>query len=126
MPESETEVTKDDSTEEEQAAGEPEPETTADADRSIAASLLGTIAGRSEEAVKRVVGDLSENPRMQEAKERIGNASHSVLTQLNIASQDDVAALKDEIARLEQRLAVLEKSLATRSRSTPKAAPAED
>ena len=106
MPESETGVTEtspaaDDSVTEEEA------------EKATTASLLGTIAGRSEEAVKKVYGDLSENPRMQEAKDRLGKASHSVLTQLNIASQDDLSALRDEVARLEQRLAVLEKAVAT-------------
>ena len=110
MPESETTATD----------SPPEPDETAaeEADeKATTSSLLGTLAGRSEEAVKKVYGDLSENPRMQDAKERLGKASHSVLAQLNIASQDDLSALRDEIARLEQRLAVLEKAVASGSKT---------
>lgn len=115
MPESETEVTE---------GGPPTDEslTQEDADKATTASLLGTLAGRSEEAVKKVYGELSENPRMQDARDRLGKVSHSVLTQLNIASQDDLSALRDEIARLEQRLAVLEKAVATGSKTRKDAA----
>lgn len=115
MPESQTEATE----------SPPEPDQSAEqvaSEKAMTASLLATLAGRSEEAVKKVYGDLSENPRMQDAKERLGKASHSVLGQLNIASQDDLSALRDEIARLEQRLAVLEKAVPTAS-DTRKDAP---
>jgi polyhydroxyalkanoate synthesis regulator phasin len=95
----------------------PEPEEPAAEEAQAKDSLLTTIAGRSEEAVRKVYGDLSENPRMQDAKERLGKASHSVLTQLGIASQDDLSALRDEVARLEQRLAVLEKAVASGSKA---------
>lgn len=115
MPESQTEVTESPPESDESA----EQETS---EKATTASLLATLAGRSEEAVKKVYGDLSENPRMQDAKERLGKASHSVLAQLNIASQDDLSALRDEIARLEQRLAVLERAIATGS-ETRKDAP---
>jgi hypothetical protein len=87
------------------------------AEQATTASVLATIAGRSEEAVRKVYGDLSENPRMQDAKERLGKASNSVLAQLNIASQDDLSALRDEIARLEQRLAVPEKAVGSGSKT---------
>lgn len=97
------------------AEATPEPEEPAAEEAPAKESLLTTLAGRSEEAVKKVYGDLSENPRMQDAKERLGKASHSVLTQLHVASQDDLSALRDEIARLEQRLAVLEKAVASGS-----------
>lgn len=110
MPESQTEVTES-APESDESAEQEAPE------KATTASLLATLAGRSEEAVKKVYGDLSDNPRMQDAKERLGKASHSVLSQLNIASQDDLSALRDELARLEQRLAVLEKAVASGSRT---------
>jgi hypothetical protein len=93
----------------------PEAEETAE-EAAAKESLLTTLAGRSEEAVRKVYGDLSDNPRMQDAKDRLGKASHSVLAQLHIASQDDLSALRDEVARLEQRLAVLEKAVASGSK----------
>lgn len=95
----------------------PEPEEPAAEEAQAKESLLTTLAGRSEEAVKKVYGDLSENPRMHDAMERLGKASNSVLTQLHIASQDDLSALRDEVARLEQRLAVLEKAVASGSKA---------
>jgi hypothetical protein len=110
MPESQTEAT-------ESAPASDEPVEQEGPDKATTASLLTTLAGRSEEAVKKVYGDLSENPRMQDAKERLGKASQSVLAQLNIASQDDLSGLRDEIARLEQRLAVLEKAVASGSKT---------
>jgi hypothetical protein len=107
MTESQTNATESAPEQEEQAAEEaPAKE-----------SLLTTLAGRSEEAVKKVYGDLSENPRMQEALDRLGKASHTVLNQLHIATQDELSALRDEVARLEQRLAVLEKAVASGSKA---------
>jgi hypothetical protein len=53
---------------------------------------------------------------MQDAKERFGKASNTVLAQLNIASQDDLSALRDEIARLEQRLAAVEQAVGSGSK----------
>ena len=109
MSESETEATQG-----APASGEQEPKQ--DGDKSTG-SLLGTLAERSEEAVKKVYGELSDNPRMQDAKDRLGKASHTVLAQLNVASQDDVSALRDEVARLEQRLAVLEQKFESGSKT---------
>jgi BMFP domain-containing protein YqiC len=75
-------------------------------------SLIVALAGRGEETAKRVYGELSDNPRMQDARERLGKVSHSVLSQLNIASRDEIEALREDNARLEQRLAALEKRVA--------------
>jgi hypothetical protein len=78
-------------------------------------SVLAELAGRGEEAVKRMYGELSDNPRMQDVRQRLDKVQHSVLSQLRIATMDDIEALRKELSLLEQRLSALEQASATDS-----------
>ena len=77
--------------------------------------VLGRLAGRGEEALRRLYDELDRNARTHEALERLLEArgrldkvQRSVLHQLNLAPADEVEKLRKEIARLERRLAKVE------------------
>jgi ubiquinone biosynthesis protein UbiJ len=74
-------------------------------------STLGKLAGRGEDALKRLSDELEKNPRAHEAKDRLVKLQRSTLPKLNIAVADEVEELKKEVARLEKRLAKVEKEL---------------
>ena len=75
-------------------------------------STIGRLAGRGEEALKRLSDELDKNPRTHEAKDRLVKLQRSTLPKLNIAVADEVEELKKEVARLERRVAKVEKELA--------------
>ena len=76
-------------------------------------NLVERLAERGEEAVSRLLGDLS--PRISEAydramsaKGRVDSASRTALTQLGLAAADEIKDLRGQLERLEKRLARLE------------------
>jgi hypothetical protein len=76
-------------------------------------NLVERLAERGEEAVSRVLGELS--PRISAAfdravstKGRVDSASRSALTQLGLAAADEIKDLRGQLERLEKRLARLE------------------
>ena len=77
-----------------------------------AGGTLERLAGRGEEALKRLSDELEKNPRAHEAKDRLVKLQRSALPKLNIALADEVEELKKEVARLEKRLAKVEKEVA--------------
>jgi ubiquinone biosynthesis protein UbiJ len=107
-------------TSEETATEETTTESPAEEEKTTT-SLLGTLAERGEEAFKRSLRELNDNPRMQDARDRLGKMQHTALNQLNIASLEEVETLRKDVAALEQRLAALEEAASRRGRSTTRA-----
>jgi hypothetical protein len=62
--------------------------------------------------VRRLAEELSESAvgseRMASARDRLAQVSRSVLTQLNVAPEDEVEELRNRVADLEARVAALE------------------
>jgi polyhydroxyalkanoate synthesis regulator phasin len=86
--------------------------------------LVGRLAERGEEAVTRIVDELSRNPRVTDALDKAMSAKGKVdagarrtLSQVGLAAADELKDLRGQIERLERRLARLEGST-TRARST--------
>lgn len=73
-----------------------------------AKGVIERLAGRGEEALRRLASELDKNPRLHGAIGRLERIEKSVLNRLNIASLDEVAELREQVARLEQRLAEAE------------------
>lgn len=84
------------------------PTETAEKKEAGVSSLLALIAERGEEAVKRVYGELSENPRMQDARGKLEKLSRTALQQLGIAPLDELNALRGQVGKLEARVRALE------------------
>ena len=73
------------------------------------------LAGRGEEAVTKLVEELSKNPRVtdalsrvMDAKTRIDKSARGAVTQAGLAAADELKELRKQIERLERRLAKLE------------------
>ena len=73
------------------------------------------LAGRGEEAVTKLVEELSKNPRVtdalgrvMDAKTRIDQSARSAVAQAGLAAADELKELRKQIERLERRLAKLE------------------
>jgi hypothetical protein len=78
-------------------------------------NLVERLAERGEEAVSRVLGELSPRisaafDRAMSTKGRVDSASRSALTQLGLAAADEIKDLRGQLERLEKRLARLEGS----------------
>jgi hypothetical protein len=78
-------------------------------------NLVERLAERGEEAVSRVLGELSPRisaafDRAMSTKGRVDSASRSALTQLGLAAADEIKDLRGQLERLETRLARLEGS----------------
>lgn len=78
---------------------------------------LNRLAGRGEEAVTRLVEELSKNPRVtdalgrvMEAKTKIDQGARGAVAQAGLAAADELKELRKQIERLERRLAKLESS----------------
>jgi polyhydroxyalkanoate synthesis regulator phasin len=76
---------------------------------------LNRLAGRGEEAVTRLVEELSKNPRVtdalgrvMEAKTKIDHGARGAVAQAGLAAADELKELRKQIERLERRLAKLE------------------
>jgi len=76
---------------------------------------LNRLAGRGEEAVTRLVEELSKNPRVtdalgkvMDAKGRIDQSARGAVSQVGLAAADELKELRKQIERLERRLAKLE------------------
>lgn len=86
------------------------------------------LTGRGEEAVTRLVDELSRNPRVTDALDKAMSAKGKVdagarrtLSQVGLAAADELKDLRKQIERLERRLTRLEGSAAKSSgRSTAK------
>jgi polyhydroxyalkanoate synthesis regulator phasin len=75
------------------------------------------LAGRGEEAVTKLVEELSKNPRVtdalgrvMDAKTRIDQSARGAVAQAGLAAADELKELRKQIERLERRLAKLESS----------------
>lgn len=75
------------------------------------------LAGRGEEAVTRLVEELSKNPRVtdalsrvMDAKTKIDQSARGAVAQAGLAAADELKELRRQIERLERRLAKLESS----------------
>src|SRR4029079_11231825 len=84
---------------------------------------LNRLAGRGEEAVTRLVEELSKNPRVtdalgrvMDAKTKIDQSARGAVTQAGLAAADELKELRKQIERLERRLAKLE----TKAKSSAK------
>ena len=78
---------------------------------------LNRLAGRGEEAVTKLVEELSKNPRVtdalsrvMDAKTRIDQSARGAVAQAGLAAADELKDLRKQIERLERRLAKLESS----------------
>ena len=83
--------------------------------------VVSRLAEKGEEAIARLRKELGKNPTVADAlhravaaKGKLDSASHAALSQLGLATTDDVKALQEEIAALEKRLAKLEGKPAAR------------
>jgi len=77
--------------------------------------MVNRLAGRGEEAVTRLVEELSKNPRVSDAlgrvmdaKGRIDQSARGAVSQVGLAAADELKELRKQIERLERRLAKLE------------------
>ena len=77
--------------------------------------MVSRLAGRGEEAVTRLVEELSKNPRMtdalsrvMDAKTKIDQSARGAVAQAGLAAADELKELRKQIERLERRLAKLE------------------
>ena len=76
---------------------------------------VNRLAARGEEAVTRLIEELSKNPRVTDAvarametKGKIDQSARGALTQVGLAAADELKELRKQIERLERRLAKLE------------------
>ena len=76
------------------------------------ATLSRRLAGRGEEALRRLSSEIDKNARAQDAKDRLAKLQRTTMQQLGIAPAEEVQELKKEVASLEKRLAKLEKHAA--------------
>jgi hypothetical protein len=77
--------------------------------------LVGRLAERGEEAVTRLVDELSNNPRVTDAlgramsaKGKVDAGARRTLSQMGVAAADELKDLRKQIERLERRLARVE------------------
>jgi hypothetical protein len=87
------------------------------------------LTRRGEEAVSRLLDELSQNPRVTEAlgkamsaKGRVEAGGRRTLSQVGLAAADELKDLRKQIERLERRLTRLESSSGTASKPTAKKA----
>ena len=87
--------------------------------------FVGRLAERGEEAVTRIVDELSRNPRVTDALDKAMSAKGKVdagarrtLSQVGLAAADELKDLRKQIERLEKRLARLEGGTTTRGTAT--------
>ena len=86
--------------------------------------FVGRLAGRGEDAVNRLVDELSNNPRVTDAlgkamsaKGKVDAGARKTLSQVGLAAADELKDLRKQIERLERRLSRLEGSGSTGARS---------
>ena len=85
------------------------------------------LAGRGEEAVNRLVDELSKNPRVtdamaraMDAKGKIDQSARGALAQVGLAAADELKELRRQIERLEHRLSKLETETKPAAKPTAK------
>jgi hypothetical protein len=93
---------------------------------------VNRLAARGEEAVTRLVEELSKNPRVtdaisraMDAKGKIDQSARGALTQVGLAAADELKDLRTQIERLERRLAKLETKEEAKPASKPTAKKSE-
>jgi polyhydroxyalkanoate synthesis regulator phasin len=93
---------------------------------------VNRLAARGEEAVTRLVEELSKNPRVtdaisraMDAKGKIDQSARGALTQVGLAAADELKDLRKQIERLERRLAKLETKEEAKPASKPTAKKSE-
>ena len=86
--------------------------------------VLGRLAGRGEDAMTRLIDELSRNTKVTEAlsvamsaKGRVDEATRRTLGQVGLAASDELDGLRSRLDRLEERLAKLEAGSGSRSRT---------
>jgi hypothetical protein len=89
--------------------------------------FVGRLAGRGEEAVNRLVDELSNNPRVTDAlskamsaKGKVDAGARRTLAQVGLAAADELKDVRKQIERLERRLARLEGGSSSRGRTAAK------
>jgi polyhydroxyalkanoate synthesis regulator phasin len=77
--------------------------------------MVNRLAGRGEDAVTRLVEELSKNPRVtdalsrvMDAKTKIDQSARGAAAQAGLAAAGELKELRKQIERLERRLAKLE------------------
>ena len=82
--------------------------------------MVNRLAGRGEEAVTRLVEELSKNPRVtdalsrvMDAKTKIDQSARGAVSQAGLAAADELKEVRKQIERLERRLAKLESTEGT-------------
>ena len=93
--------------------------------------VVNRLAGRGEEAVTRLVEELSKNPRLtdaldrvMDAKGRIDQSARGAVAQVGLAAADELKELRKQIERLERRLAKLETTAKPPAKKTAAKKPA--
>jgi hypothetical protein len=89
--------------------------------------MVNRLAGRGEEAVTRLVEELSKNPRVtdalgrvMDAKGRIDQSARGAVAQVGLAAADELKELRKQIERLERRLARVEGASGSKPSSSAK------
>jgi hypothetical protein len=89
--------------------------------------IVERLTGRGEEAVSRLLDELSRNPRVTDAlgramsaKGRLDAGARRTLSQAGLAAADELKDLRKQIERLERRLSRLEGGGGATSRPTAK------
>lgn len=73
---------------------------------------LERLAGKGDEALRRLAAELERSARLPEARDRLEKIERSVLQRLNVAAADDLEELRARVADLEKRLLRAEEQLA--------------
>ena len=94
-------------------------------DKKEPGNLVERLADRGEDAVSRVLNELSPRisaafDRAMASKGRVDSASRSALTQLGLAAADEIKDLRGQLERLEKRLARLEGDSASGAKGSGK------
>jgi hypothetical protein len=89
--------------------------------------FVGRLAERGEEAVNRLVNELSNNPRVTDAlgkalsaKGKVDAGARRTLAQIGLAASDELKDVRKQIERLERRLARLEGGTSAKRSETKK------
>jgi polyhydroxyalkanoate synthesis regulator phasin len=95
------------------------------------ATVLSRLASRGEEAVTKLLEEMSKNPRVTEAlgkamsaKGAVDEKTRQTLRQIGLAAADEIKDLRGNLEKLEKRLAKLEDGKAPAKKAAPAKKPA--